>query len=162
MSKLSATLGEKYQSKRATIFTRTFELGGHAFKVQIPSIARSDEIYQKVMNPSDELIESIYQKMVEPLMTFKDASTQEDGVEYLENDVMVQGRSMREAAKNKAMTEAKITEYIKLLVPENSENTMDDITYEDIEAEFPLAIQLTLIEKIAEVISPSYKENRGN
>lgn len=162
MSKLSATLGEKYQSKRATIFTRTFELGGHIFKVQIPSVAQSDKIYQSVMNPSEELIESIYAKMVEPLLIFKDQSTQEDGVEYLENDVMVQGRSMREAAKNKAMTEAKITEYIKLLVPENSENTMDDITYEDIEAEFPLAIQLTLIEKIAEVISPSYKENRGN
>lgn len=162
MSKLSAVLGEKYQGKRTTIFTRTFELGGHTFKVQIPSVARSDEIYQKVMNPSDELIESIYQEMVEPLMAFRDSSTQEDGVEYLENDVMVQGRSMREAAKNKAMTEAKITEYIKLLVPENSENTMDDITYKDIEAEFPLAIQLTLIEKIAEVISPSYKENRGN
>lgn len=162
MSKLSSALGQKYQSKRATIFTRTFELGGHTFKVQIPSVAQSDKIYQAVMNPSDELIESIYQKMVEPLMAFKDASTQEDGVEYLENDVLVQGRSMREAAKNKAMTEAKITEYIKLLVPENSEDTMDDITYADIEAEFPLAIQLTLIEKIAEVISPSYKENRGN
>ena len=114
------------------------------------------------MNPSEELIESIYQKMVEPLLAFKDSSTIEDGVEYLENDVMVQGRSMREAAKNKAMTEAKITEYIKLLVPENSDSTMDDITYEDIEAEFPLPIQLTLIEKIAEVISPSYKESRGN
>jgi hypothetical protein len=162
MSKLSSTLGEKYQSKRSTIFTRTFELGGHTFKVQIPSVAQSDKIYQQVMNPSEEVIDSLYKKMVEPLIEFKDSSTKEDGVEYLENDVVVQGRSMREAAKNKAMTEAKITEYIKLLVPENSENSMDDITYADIEAEFPLPIQLTLIEKIAEVISPSYKESRGN
>jgi hypothetical protein len=69
---------------------------------------------------------------------------------------------MREAAKNKAMTEAKITEYIKLLIPENPQDTMDDITYADIEAEFPLPIQLSLLEKIAEVISPSYKESRGN
>ena len=162
MSRLSATLGEKYQSKRAAIFTRTFELGGHTFKVQIPAVAQSDKIYEQVMNPSEDLIESLYKKMVEPLIAFKDSSTVEDGVEYLENDVVVQGRSMREAAKNKAMTEAKITEYIKLLIPENPENTMDDITYADIEAEFPLPIQLALIEKIAEVISPSYKESRGN
>ncbi len=162
MSKLSATLGEKYQSKRAAIFTRTFELGGHTFKVQIPSIAQSDKIYQQVMNPSDDVVESLYQKMVEPLLTFKDSSTPEDEVKYLDNDVIVKGRSMREAAKNKAMTEAKITEYIKLLVPENPENTMDDITYADVEAEFPLPIQLSLVEKIAEVISPSYKESRGN
>lgn len=162
MSKLSATLGEKYQSKRASIFTRTFELGGHTFKVHIPSIAEADAIYQKVMNPPDEVIDALYAKMVEPLLMFKDSASIEDEVEYLDNDVVVKGRSMREAAKNKAMTEAKITEYIKLLVPENSENTMDDITYADIETEFPLPIQLSLLEKIAEVISPSYKESRGN
>jgi len=162
MSKLSATLGEKYQNKRASIFTRTFELGGHTFKVSIPSVAQADEIYQKVMNPSDEVIDGLYAKMVEPLLKFKDSASSEDEVEYFDNDVVVKGRSMREAAKNKAMTEAKITEYIKLLVPENPENTMDDITYADIEAEFPLPIQLSLIEKIAEVISPSYKESRGN
>jgi hypothetical protein len=162
MSRLSTTLGEKYQSKRATIFTRTFELGGHTFKVHIPSVAESDAIYQKVMNPSAEFIDALYSKMVEPLLVFKDSAKPEDGVEFLENDVVVQGRSMLEAAKNKAMTESKITEYIKLLIPENPEDTMDSITYADIEAEFPLPIQLTLIEKIAEVISPSYKENRGN
>jgi hypothetical protein len=162
MSKLSATLGEKYQSKRSAIFTRTFELGGHTFKVHIPSIAEADAIYQKVMNPPDEVIDALYAKMVEPLLTFKDSASPEDEVEYLDNDVVVKGRSMREAAKNKAMTEAKITEYIKLLVPENPEATMDDITYADVEAEFPLPIQLSLVEKIAEVISPSYKESRGN
>ena len=162
MSKISANLGEKYQSKRASIFTRTFDLGGHTFKVQIPSIAQSDKIYQQVMNPPDEVIELLYKKMAEPLIQFKDTSTAEDEVQYLENDVVVKGRSLREAAKNKAMTEAKITEYIKLLIPENPENTMDDITYADIEAEFPLPIQLSLIEKISEVISPSYKESRGN
>ena len=162
MGKLSATLGEKYQSKRAAIFTRTFELGGHTFKVHIPSIAEADAIYQKVMNPPDKVIDALYAKMVEPLLTFKDSASPEDEVEYLDNDVVVKGRSMREAAKNKAMTEAKITEYIKLLVPENPQDTMDDITYADVEAEFPLPIQLSLVEKIAEVISPSYKESRGN
>lgn len=162
MGRLSATLGEKYQSKRSAIFTRTFELGGHTFKVHIPAVAEADAIYQKVMNPPDELIDALYTKMVEPLLSLKDSAIPEDGVEFLENDVVVQGRSMREAARNKAMTECKITEYIKLLIPENPEETMDSITYADIEAEFPLPIQLTLIEKIAEVISPSYKETRGN
>ena len=162
MSKLSAALGAKYQSKRATIFTRSFELGRHTFKVHVPSVAEADAIYQRVMNPPDDLIDLLYTKMIEPLLAFKDSAKPEDGVEFLEKDVVVQGRSMLEAAKNKAMTESKITEYIKLLIPENPEETMDSITYADIEAEFPLPIQLTLIEKIAEVISPSYKENRGN
>lgn len=162
MSKLSATLGEKYQSKRESIFTRTFELGGHTFKVRIPSVAESDAIYQRVMNPADEVIEVLYKAMTEKLMPYKDEVQDESGFEFLENDVIVQGRSMRDAAKTKAMTEAKITEYVKLLLPENPADTMADITYADIEAEFPLTIQLALIEKISEVISPTYKENRGN
>jgi hypothetical protein len=162
MSRLSATLGEKYQSKRQSIFTRTFELGGHTFKVRIPSVAEADSIYENVMKPSEETVDALYKTMTETLITFKDDATPESGVEFLENDIVVHGRSMREAAKTKAMTEAKITEYVKLLVPENPADTMSDITYADIEAEFPLAIQLTLVEKISEVISPTYKENRGN
>lgn len=162
MSKLSATLGEKYQSKRATIFTRTFELGGHTFKVRIPSVAEADSIYETVMKPTEETVDALYKTMTETLMTFKGDVAPDSGVEFQENDIVVHGRSMREAAKTKAMTESKITEYVKLLVPENPAETMADITYADIEAEFPLAIQLTLVEKISEVISPTYKENRGN
>ncbi len=30
--------------------------------------------------------------------------------------------------------------------------------YEDVEAEFPLSVQMTLVEKINEVISPEYKD----
>lgn len=162
MSKLSATLGEKYQSKRENIFTRTFEFGGHTFKVRIPSVAESDAIYERVMAPKDDVVDALYKSMTEKLMPFKNENSEDVGVEFLEDDVIVQGRSMRDAAKTKAMTEAKITEYIKLLVPEKPEDTMADITYADIEAEFPLTIQLALIEKISEVISPTYKENRGN
>ncbi len=162
MSKLSETLGKKYQDKSNEIFIRNFELGGHLFKVRIPKVAESDAIYERVMNPSEEIIDEIYKKITEPLIKFKNDAKEEDDVKYLEKDVIVQGRSMRDAAKTKAMTEAKITEYIKLLVPENNEYSMNDITYADIEEEFPLAIQLTLVEKIGEVISPSYKENRGN
>lgn len=162
MNSLANALGKDFVKKKEAVRIRTFELGGHTFKVHIPSIAEADAIYQKVMNPPDEVIDALYAKMVEPLLTFKDSASPEDEVEYLDDDVVVKGRSMREAAKNKAMTEAKITEYIKLLVPENPQDTMDDITYADVEAEFPLPIQLALIEKIAEVISPSYKESRGN
>jgi hypothetical protein len=49
-----------------------------------------------------------------------------------------------------------------LLIPENEKDSLADLTYEEIEAEFPMAVQITLLEKISEVISPSYKESRGN
>jgi hypothetical protein len=47
-----------------------------------------------------------------------------------------------------------------LLVAENG--SLEDITYKDIEAEFPMAIQLELVSKITEVIQPGYKDARKN
>jgi hypothetical protein len=161
MTKLSNILGEKYQAKRTNIFTRSFELGGHTFKVRIPFVAESDQIYQKVNNPDEAHIEHIYKTLTEPLMVLKDQNTDSE-IEYQENDILVKGRSMREAAKNKAMTENRVVEYIKLLIPEQPDLSLDDLTYEEVEAEFPWTVQIALIEKISEAISPGYKETRGN
>lgn len=162
MTKLSKVLGEKYQAKRTNIFTRSFDLGGHTFKVRIPFVAESDEIYRKVNNPDEAHIERIYQQLTEPLIQLKDQAAPDEEIEYQEKDIVVRGRSMREAAKNKAMTENRVVEYIKLLVPEQPDMTLDDLTYEEVEAEFPWTVQIALIEKISEAISPGYKETRGN
>lgn len=162
MTKLSNLLGEKYQAKRINIFTRSFELGGHTFKVRIPFVSEADQIYQKVNNPDEAHIERIYQQLTEPLIQLKDQAAPDEEIEYQEKDIVVRGRSMREAAKNKAMTENRVVEYIKLLVPEQPDMTLDDLTYEEVEAEFPWTVQIALIEKISEAISPGYKETRGN
>lgn len=163
MTRLSSAFGANYEKVRRDIVTRKFELGGFTFKVRVPLVAESDEIYNRISNPDEAQIESIYQTLISPLLKYKDdPEAAETGFAFLENDVLVQGKSLRDAAKNKAMTEARIVEYIRLLVPENPENTLADITYADIEAEWPLNVQLALCEKIGEVISPTYKEVRGN
>ncbi len=162
MTKLSNILGEKYQAKRTNIFTRSFELGGHTFKVRIPFVAEADAIYQKVNNPDDEHINRIYSQLIEPLAAFKDKTDPDSEIEFTDDDVIVKGRSMKEAAKNKAITENRVVEYIKLLVPEHPDMTLSDLTYEEVEAEFPWSVQIALIEKISEAISPGYKETRGN
>jgi hypothetical protein len=56
--------------------------------------------------------------------------------------------------------ERKIVEYFKLLVP--VEGTLEDLTYEEIEAEFPVQVQFEFLEKITEAIQPGYKEARKN
>lgn len=160
MTRLSSALGANYESKRNDMRIRTFELGGHRFKVRVPLVSESDGMYLRVMNPDAARVEEVYKETTESLQKFKDQAS--DDFQFTDNDILVSGRSMREAAKSKAMTEARITEYVRLLVAENPENTLNDITYADIEAEWPLAVQLTLTDKIGEVISPTYKETRGN
>ena len=160
MTKLSSAFGEKYQAKRKDLLTRSFVLNGHTFKVRIPLVIESDAIYKKVSNPDDETIEKIYQEITAPLRQFE--NNQPEDFEFTDTDILVEKRSMREAAKNKAITEARITEFFKLLVPEMEGVSLEDLTYADIEEEFPIAVQMLIVEKIGEVISPTYREARGN
>jgi len=80
-----------------------------------------------------------------------------DNIEFKDNDIIIDGRSLRDAAKNKVSIQHRIVEYIKFLIPEDGQS-LDGIEYKDVEDEFPLSIQLTLVDKINEVISPDYKE----
>jgi hypothetical protein len=160
MTRLSTAFGEKYQANKKNLLIRSFELGGHTFKVRIPLVAESDEIYKKVSEPDADTVEKIYVDITASLRKFE--ATQSDDFKFTDNDVLVDGRSMREAAKNKAITEARITEFFKLLVPELEGASLEDLTYKDIEDEFPISVQMQIVEKIGEVISPTYKEARGN
>ena len=159
MNKIAAALGESYQAKREELRIRKFDLGGHTFKVRVPVVAETDAIFKRVSEPDEAKIQAVYDKLAQPMMQFKDEADK-TGFEFLEDDIIINGNSLKQTAKTQVMTQARITEYIKLLVP--VEGTMDDITYEDIEAEFPMSTQLALIEKITEVISPTYRESRGN
>lgn len=155
MSKLGSALGKKYEENRLSVLTRQFELGNHTFKVRIPAVNEIEAIFNYSKNPNEVEVEKIYQEMIKTI-DLKDA---QEGVEVKDDDIVIEGRSMREAAKNKHVLQYRITEYIKFLVPENG--SLDDLTYSDVETEFPLAVQLTLIDKINEVIAPDYKEIRS-
>ena len=155
MTRLSSALGTGAEFR-----IKKFELGGHAFRVRVPLVSESDAIHSRIIKPDSAAIDKIYADLTKSLDEFK--TLKNEDLVFTENDVVVSGRSMREAATNKAMMEARITEMIRLLQPENPANTLDDITYAEIELEWPLSVQLALVEKISEVISPGYKETRGN
>lgn len=155
MTRLSSALGTGAEFR-----IKKFDLGGHAFRVRVPLVSESDAMHSRIIKPDNSAIDKIYADLTKSLDEFK--TLKNEDLVFTENDVVVSGRSMREAATNKAMMEARITEMIRLLQPENPANTLDDITYAEIEMEWPLSVQLALVEKINEVISPGYKENRGN
>jgi len=152
MSKLGSALGKKYEENRLSVLTRSFELGDHTFKVRIPSVQEIEAIYNYFKNPNEEKIEQEYQLMIKAFENLKD----QEGVEVKDNDFIIEGRSIRETAKNKHILQHRIVQYIKFLIPETG--SLEDITYEDVETEFPLTVQMTLVEKINEVISPDYKD----
>lgn len=138
-----------------SIRIKTFELGNHTFKVKVPLSNELEEINERIFAIDKKEIEARLKKSTDILS--KDPI---DGVEVTKDDVIVNGTSTRETITAVLQMEKKITEYIRFLVPEEGE--INDLTYEEIEAEFPLQIQLELLEKITEVIQPGYKDARKN
>ena len=155
MTRLSSALGTGAEFR-----IKKFELAGHNFRVRVPLVSESDAMHSRIIKPDSAAVEKIYLELTKSLEEFK--ATENADLVFTENDVVVSGRSMREAATNKAMMEARIVEMVRLLQSDDPANNLDDITYSEIELEWPLSVQRALVEKIAEVISPIYKEIRGN
>lgn len=155
MSKLAKAFGNKYEQHKLSMLTRTFELGDHTFKVRVPAVAEIEKIYDYFRNPDEEAVEAAFQTLTAGLK-----GIESDEIVKSDNDIVVDGRSMREAARNKVVLQYRIVEYFKFLIPETNE-TLDDLTYADIEEDFPLSVQIKIVDKINEAISPEYKEARG-
>lgn len=152
MSKFSKAFGAGYEKNKLSIISRSFVLGNHTFKVRVPSTGELERIFNYANNPDQKKIDEAYNALIQNISG--------DNVEKTEDDTIIEGRSLREAAKNKVVMQYRITEYFKLLVADEND-ALADLEYEDIETEFPLAIQLQFVDKINEVISPDYKEARA-
>lgn len=150
MSKLAKALGAKYQEHRLSVLTRTFELGEHTFKVRVPAVHEIEAIYNYAKNPNEEKVELAYKDLTKDLPKENEIG----------GDMVIEGRSMREAATNRVVFEHRMVEFFKLLIPENGES-LDDLEYSDIQEEFPLPVQLKIVDSINEAISPNYENIRG-
>lgn len=147
-------LGSAFKNSDA-LRLKTFELGGQIFRVRIPLTKEMDAIEQRIIKIDEAEEQRRYEKMVAGL---GDIDT--DGVIKTDNDVIVEGRSTRDMVRSILQMENRVVEFIKLLVP--VDGTLDDITYEEIDAEWPFTVQLDILAKISEVIAPGYKEERKN
>jgi hypothetical protein len=156
MSRISSAFGDSYQKASAHLRTKSFELGGHIFKVRIPLTKEMEQLEEAIETINPEELQARYEKMS---TSFRDG-TVIDGIEVLEDDVIIEGRSTKDLVKKIIMMEQRMVQYVKLLVPENG--TWEGLTYEEIDAEWPMPIQLEMIAKITESIQPGYKDARKN
>lgn len=161
MNQFANALGKKFIENKEAVRTRSFELGGHIFQVRVPLTIETEAIQKRLATLDEEKVEAYYQEVAKELLANKDSMPKEAKVQYKENDVVVDGRSLRESARNKLLSEMRITEMFKLLVPEDKDFDMSTITYKDIDELFPLPIQMAVMEEITNVISFDYKKIRG-
>lgn len=159
MSNLSNAFGKKFNAD--TIRTRSFEFNGHTFKLKIPLSGEYEALLKDTQIVDDDKVNDYYKELTKEFIANKEILDDKQGVIFKDDDIEIQGRSMRETAKNKLITENRILAMIKLLVPEEKDFDMSTITYEMVDELFPFNVQLELVEEIGNVISPTYKASKG-
>ena len=141
---------------------RSFEFNGQTLKVRVPTTVEADELYERMKTPAQELIDLKYQELRKPLLEKKkELEATENDIKFENDDIIVAGTSIKELAKSQAEGETRILETFKFLVPADGKD-MSTLTYDEINNDLPLPIQLDLVKKITEVISASYEETRKN
>ena len=154
MNKLEKALGSQFVKHKESVRTRSFTMGGHTFKVKVPLTKEFEEMQVRMELIDDEIIDIYYQDLIKDL-------EESENCHITEDDVLVDGNSMKAAATNKRILEQRITELFRLLVPEEADFDMANITYPMIDELFPLPIQLQVIKNISETVSPGYEEVKG-
>jgi hypothetical protein len=141
---------------------RSFDFNGQTIRVRVPLTVEADALYEKIKEPSAELVKQKYEELSTPLLAKRQELEETDNdIKYLEDDIVLAGTSIKDLAKSQAEGETRILETFRLLVPADGKD-MSTLTYEEINADLPLPIQLELVKKISEVISPNYEESRKN
>jgi hypothetical protein len=156
------SLAQAFAINPDKIRIRHFEYNGQQFKVRVPLTQEAEKMFERVDNPPKELVQTKFDELTKELYAKKDEIVKSKAeIKFTENDVIVGEQSLLQLAKSQASGEIRILESIKLLVPVDGTN-LGEITYEEIQEEFPLPVQLSLVKKIAEVVSPSYEDVRKN
>ena len=156
---LEKAFGAKFNKDAVRV--KTFDYNGHTFKVKIPLTKEYETILETANKVDEEKLEKYYNDLVKDFVNNKDNIPDELGVTFTDDDVILKDKSMREAAKNKLLTENRILALIRLLVPEEQGFDMQTVTYEMVEELFPFSVQLELIDLISNTITPTYKEQKG-
>lgn len=156
---LEKAFGAKFNKDAVRV--KTFDYNGHTFKVKIPLTKEYETILETANKVDEEKMEKYYNDLVKDFVNNKDNIPEELGVTFTDDDVILKDKSMREAAKNKLLTENRILALIRLLVPEEQGFDMQTVTYEMVEELFPFSVQLELIDLISNTITPTYKEQKG-
>ena len=156
---LEKAFGAKFNKDAVRV--KTFDYNGHTFKVKIPLTKEYETILETANKVDEEKLKKYYNDLVKDFVNNKDNIPEELGITFTDDDVILKDKSMREAAKNKLLTENRILALIRLLVPEEQGFDMQTVTYEMVEELFPFSVQLELIDLISNTITPTYKEQKG-
>ncbi len=170
---ISKKLGKGIQqvSDELPIRKITIDLGEVKFdlRLRVPLKKQMEELTARVLTPSPERVEEIYQRLSAPMRQtitdggdefLKALNEKKQAVIVTDDDLVIDGTSVRQVAQLQAMDEIKVEEYFHLLISETNEPVTE--TYEQIIAEFPEFVVKEIVDAIQGAIAPDYRTTKKN
>lgn len=165
---ISGKLGASFDQVKDQIKIKpiTLTIGEATFtlRVRIPVKREMEEMVEAITSPPAETIEAAYKRLSQPILD----AVKEGGETVLEagklqikdDDLIMDGTSVRQVATFTAMYETKVQRYFALLQSETDEPITE--SYEQIAEEFPESIIKQIIEEIESAVRPDYKSAKKN
>jgi hypothetical protein len=166
-------LGSKYTAVKDKVNLRILHIktdeAEFDLKVRIPFKQEMESINETIVAVDETKVETLYKKLSKPVKK----SIDEGGDEFLkainkdkdfiivkDNDIIVDGNSIRNVATLSIMWEIKVEEYFHLLVSETGEPITE--SFEEISKEFPEDVIKQIVNEIEKVIKPDYSSVKKN
>lgn len=166
-------LGPSYEAIRAQARIKTINVTLNdvefELKVRIPVKREMDEMIERISTPDSEKVEAVYEKLSKPLRAtlekaedgFLEAINQEnEQIKITDDDVVVNGTSVRQVATMSAIWQTQVECYFALLQTPTGEPVNE--SFEEISEEFPEGTLREIIKNIDETIKPKYNETKKN
>lgn len=170
---LSKKLGPAFEKTKDSIQIKTItvDLGDVKFDLQlrVPKKKEMEALNGRILSPSKERVDAAYEKIAGPMLK----TLTEGGAEFLDalnknkktvivsdDDLVVDGTSLRQVANFSAIEDARVEEYFHLLISQTGEPITE--TVEEIGEEFPEFAIKEIIQTIQNAISPDYKNAKKN
>ena len=163
-SKLGASFDQVKDQIKIKPITLTIGEATFTLRVRVPVKREMESIVEAITNPPSEVTEAAYKRLSQPILD----AVQEGGeavaeagkLQIKDDDLIMDGTSVRQVATFTAMWETKVERFFSLLQSETDEPINEK--YEQIAEEFPESVIKQIIEEIEAAVRPDYKSAKKN
>jgi len=165
---LANKLGSSYEQAKDKIKLRKIQISVDdatiELKVRIPLKKEMEAITTKISTPDDDRVKALYEFYTAGLKKSIDEggddflaalNAEKSVLKVLDDDIILDGMSMKQAATMGSMYQVKVEEFFHLLHSETGEPINE--SYEQISGEFSEIWIKAIVEEIEKAIKPDYK-----
>lgn len=170
---IAQKLGADYESIRAAAKFKSIQVKLNdiefSLKVRVPVKREMEFLTSTITDPDQKRVDAIYEALASPLKkTIESADSgflealnaDKEKIKVTDNDLIVDGTSVRHIAQMSAVWQLQVERYFSLLQSATGEPICE--SFDEISEEFPENIIREIVMQIDEAIRPNYKAAKKN